>query len=266
MRARGAVAGASRRAGLGVVLALTCACAQADGVTWIERFASAPLDLARWQRTLEGDTRTHAAEVVAGAAQGRLRLALDTRGTRDDTLKHVGIGSRCPLPLGDGASVRVRLDWGPPANGSYLAGALVLSPHMTQGDPTTTADFISVGYVGVPPGSNARLLVKARAGGVDRTLFTDGWPDANRAGRAVGEGQLEIAWRGAALEIREGRRLVYRGATAELPFDAAYVYLHVTSHSNFPERAVHFADLQWAVDGGAANTRPFPIAPRCGRD
>lgn len=258
------MASCARRAGLGLAWLLVAAPAIAGGTTaWFEEFPSGQLDAERWQRTLDGDFRTQSAEVVLGRSGYRLRIAADTRGTRDDTLKHVGVVSRCAMPFGPDARVRVRIDWGPPANGSYFTGALVLSPHATTGDPGKTDDYLSVGYVGVPPGRNARLLVTARVRGVVRTLFADGWPDANRAGRPVARSELEVVRRGALLEVREEGRLVYTGRAVDAPYDAAYIYLQLTSHSNFAERALHFEDVQVTDGGNGTTMRPFPAAPAC---
>ena len=201
---------------------------------------------ARWQRTSDGDFRIQSVEVLpSGADAGfRLRIEADTRGTRDDTVKHLGIASRCAIPLGPGARMQIRMDWGPPANGSHLAGSIVLSPHATTGDPGATADWLSIGYVGIPPGRNARLLVMARVKGVVRTLFEDVWPDANRQGRLVERAKIDVAWRGTSLEIRENGWLVHTGAAADVPFGSAHVYLQLASHSNFPARAVHFDSVR----------------------
>jgi hypothetical protein len=262
MTAARRVASCARRAVVGTACLLVAAHGVASGA-WREAFVAGQLDPQRWQRTQEGDFRMQAAEVVSGESGYRLRLAADTRGTRDDTLKHVGVVSVCPLPIGPDTRLRVRLDWGPPANGSYLAGTVVLSPHATTGDPTTTPDYLALGYVGVPPGRNARLLVTARVRGELRTLFADGWPEANRAGRPVGQAQLEVAWRAAELEIRENGRVVHVARAAEAPFAAAYVYLQMTSHSNYAERAIHFDDVLVMEGDHVTAFRPLPAAPRC---
>lgn len=255
-------ASCARRAVFGVAFLVVAGHVAAAGA-WREAFVASQLDAQRWQRTQDGDFRTQAAEIVPGDSGYRLRLAADTRGTRDDTQKHVGVVSRCPLPIGADTRMRVRIDWGPPANGSYLAGAVVLSPHATSGDPAKTSDYLSIGYVGVPPGRNARLLVTARVHGEVRTLFADGWPDANRAGRHIGQSQLEVVWRAAELEVRENGRVVYVGRAAEAPFAAAYVYLQMTSHSNYAERAIHFDDVLVMENNTVTAFRPLPAAPGC---
>jgi hypothetical protein len=260
------VASGARRAGLrvgGLLAALWAASTVAS--TWSEDFASGRVDPARWQRTSDGNFRMQSVEVVPSAADAgfRLRIEADTRGTRDDTVKHLGVASRCAIPLGSGTRMQVRMDWGPPANGSYLAGSVVLSPHATTGDPRATGDWLSIGYVGVPPGRNARLLVTARVNGVMRTLFADGWPDANRQGRLVGRTEIAVTWRGSSLEIREDGQLVHTAAAAVAPFESAYVYLQLASHSNFPARAIHFESLRVGQEQDDSPARDFPAAPEC---
>ena len=252
---RGAVLGAC-------LLAASCA-GPAAAATWREDFASGGLDPARWERTLAGDFRTQSAEVVASGTGYRLRLQADTVGTRDDTIKHLGVASRCALPVGSDARIRVRFDWGPPGNGSYLAEALVISPHATTGDPQATDDWLSIAYVGVPPGHNARLLIIARRSGVTRTLYADGWPDRNREGRRIESAEIEVAWRGPSLEIREDGRLVLAAAASEAPFATARVYLQLSSHSNYRSREVHFGDLRWTIGDDDRPANPLPSAPAC---
>ena len=74
MAAARRVACCARRAIVAAPALLAAAQGAAAGA-WREDFASGRLDPQRWQRTLDGDFRTHAAEVVAGEAGYRLRLA-----------------------------------------------------------------------------------------------------------------------------------------------------------------------------------------------
>ena len=254
-----------RRALYGACLLAALSAATAPAATLREDFASGSLDPARWERTREGDFRAQSAEVVESATgQGyRLRLLADTVGTRDDTVKHLGIGSRCRLPLGPDARFRIRIDWGPPDNGSYLAAAIVISPHATTGDPQATDDWLSIGYVGVPPGGNARMLVVVRKAGVTRTLYTDGWPEPRREGRRIGRPEIEVARRGSSFEIREDNRLILVTAASEAPFAGAHVYLQLSSHSNYRSRAVHFEDLRWTIGSDGPREAGLPSAPDC---
>lgn len=257
------VATSARRVLLGAVL-LASAAGGASAVTLSEDFASGRLDPARWQRTLEGDFRMQSADVVATdtAAGYRLRLVANTLGTRDDTIKHVGIRSRCAIFFGPGDSLRVTMDWGPPANGSYLEASIVLASQAVANNPTATRDWLSVGYVGVPPGRNARLLVTASAGGMVRTLYADGWPDENRLGRPIKRAEIDLTRQGATLEIRENGQLVHTAATAAL-FNPAHIYLQLSSHSNYPARAVHFENLRVTHGDDTPIATGFPSAPDC---
>jgi hypothetical protein len=255
-----------RRPGpLVVALALAALASTSAASTWRETFASGALDAARWQRTVDGDFREHSAEVVPRRTPGvfRLRLLADTRGSRDETVKYLGIASGCAISLRSGTRISILMDWGPPANGSYLSAGIALSPHSTSTDATATDDWLSVSYVGVPPGHNARLLVTSSARRVVRTLYADGWPDRNRAGRPIDRVELVVEWRDDVIEVRENGRLAYALDRSAAAFDSAQLYLHLASHSNYGARAVHFEDIRVTQDDGIRQTTAFPAPPKC---
>jgi hypothetical protein len=227
-----------------LVFTLSHLAAAAPG--WIEDFAGGRLDPSRWERTVEGDLRDWSADVVEapGSRPGfRLRLQADTRGTRDDTLKHVGVRRVRPIALADGTRLSVRLDWGDQANGSYLTASVVLSPHVTQRNPLDTPDWLQVAYVGVPPGRNVRMLVAVRRNGRDRTVDLDGWPD-NRAGRRIGVQDIALRVRDRAIEVWEDGRPVWRSRPDEIALGPAHLYLQLSSHSNYPPRSIHFERIE----------------------
>jgi hypothetical protein len=222
---------------------------------WVEDFRSGRLDPARWERTHDGDFREWSVEVVdsirrRGASSDpavsplspiyRLRLRADTRGTRDDTVKFLGARAVPPIPLQEGREIVVQLDWGNQSNGSYLTAAVVLSPHVTSGNPLTTDDWLSVTYVGVPPGRNGRLVVAVKSAGRERTVETEGWPDNGRQGRPLGIQVVRLGVRNRAVEVWEGDRRVLTAARDTLAFDTAYLYLQMSSHSNYPPRSIYF--------------------------
>jgi hypothetical protein len=239
-------AGRRRARGLALGAALLALTPFAAAAGWIESFAGGRLDPSRWERTVEGDLRDWSAEVVAapGSAAGfRLRLQADTRGTRDDTLKHVGVRGVQPIALADGTRIAVRLDWGDQANGSYLTASVVLSPHVTRGNALDTPDWLQVAYVGVPPGRTARLMVAVRRHGRDRTVDLDGWPD-ERAGRPVGVQDIALRVRDRTIEVWEGDRQVWRSRPDELAPGPAHLHLQLSSHSNYPPRSIHFEHVR----------------------
>jgi hypothetical protein len=234
---------------LWTVLALGSATAGPPG--WTETFARGGLEPARWQVIADGDFRERAVDVVTarGGSPGfRLRIRADTRGTADDTVKVLGVRSVQPIALEGRTRVAVTLDWNDQANGSYLTAGLVLSPHVTAGSPLATPDWLRIEYVGIPPGRNARMVVAVQARGQRRTLYTEGWPDANRAGRPIGRQKVEVVVSARAFEVRENGRRVYGSPASTLSFDAAHLYVQMSSHSNFPAREVYVDGIEVGPD------------------
>jgi hypothetical protein len=215
---------------------------------WQEAFDAGALDPARWVRTLDGDFKEHVADVVDvslhGAHDFRLRLRADTRGTRDDTVKFLGVRTRERFPIRDGTWIAVELDWNDQANGSYLSAGLILAAEPTEENPLKGRNWLKAEYVGVPPGRKARLAVVACVDGRERTLYTEGWPETNRTGRKIGALELSIVFRGSSFEVRENGDLLFEAADTPLGFDAAHVYLQLSSHSNYPPREVFFDDVR----------------------
>jgi hypothetical protein len=218
---------------------------------WVEDFSAGRLDPSRWERTAAGDFREWSVEVVdapgparpAGSPVYRLRLRANTRGTRDDTVKHLGARFTQPIPLREGREIAVQLDWADQANGSYLTAAVVLSPHATQGNPLDTPDWLKVAYVGVPPGRNARMLVELRSHGRDDTVETEGWPETRREGRRIGVQEIRLRVRSHSIDVSEGERLVWT-STQALPFETGYLYLQMSSHSNYAARSIYFTRVR----------------------
>ena len=155
-------------------------------------------------------------------------------------MKYLGVRSARPIPLGAGTRIAVRSHWSEQPNTSYLTGAVVLSPHATDRNPLDTADWLRIAYVGVPPRRDARLLVSLRATSRQRTVYTDGWPEANPGGRAVGAQEVIVCVRDRTLEVREADRQVWRAQPDEVTFGEAYLYLQLSSHSNYPARSIDF--------------------------
>jgi hypothetical protein len=221
---------------------------------WREGFDNGRLDPGRWVATAEGDFKERTVDVVdvsrRGARDLRLRLRADTRGTRDDTVKYLGVRTVRRISIGEGTRIGVTLDWNEQANGSYFSAALVLTPETTDGSPLRAQDWLKVEYVGVPPGRNARLAVEARTGGRERTLFTEGWPETNRTGRKIGVQDVLLVFARSSFEIHENGRRVFESKGA-VSFDAAYLHLQLSSHSNYPPREIFFDDVYVTVPAGS---------------
>jgi hypothetical protein len=117
----------------------------------------------------------------------------------------------------------------------------VLAAAETAGNPLSTPDWLLVEYVGVPPGKNARLVVAAGAGGRRRTLFTEGWPEMNRGDRPIGKQEIEVeALEDGGFAVRENGAEVFVSPRGALSFREGWLYLQLSSHSNYPAREVTF--------------------------
>jgi hypothetical protein len=214
---------------------------------WTDTFSGPSLDPARWQVTVDGDFRERSIQVAGppqGSGGGRLGVRADTRGTGDETVKVLGVRSVPSIALDREVKISVDLDWNAQSNGSYLSAGVVLSPHATSQSPFKASDWLKVEYVGVPPGRNARMVVSVRRAGQERTLFTEGWPERGREGRPIGLQRLAIVCRDGAVEIWENDTLRYSSKEKLAAFDAAYLYLQMSSHSNYPARTVYFDNVR----------------------
>jgi hypothetical protein len=218
-----------------------------QAATWTEAFSEERLDPRHWVVTTDGDFRewsVQVADVPHASGNRRLGVRADTRGTRDETVKVLGVRSIPSIALDRGVDISVDLDWNAQANGSYLSAAIVLSPDAALQNPFKAADWLKVEYIGVPPGRNARMVVGVRRAGHERTLFNEGWPERGRAGRPIALQHLAIAIQGGTVQIRENERLVYESKEKVVDFDEAHLYLQMSSHSNYPARTVYFDNVR----------------------
>jgi len=204
-----------------------------------DAFDRPELDSAAWISVADGDFQ----ERVVDVQSGRLRLRCATVGTNDRTVKYLGVRSVAAVPLRDGRKVSAELDWNNQANGSYLSSALVLAPAATEGNPLLTSDWIKIEYVGVPPGKNGRLVVGRRAKGRELPLFTEGWPESNRNGRPIARQKIELILRGDGVDVLENGIKVF-SSHEKLPFEAAHLYLLMSSHSNYPPRELYWDNVR----------------------
>ena len=215
--------------------------------TWTDTFSEPRVDPRRWHLTSDGDFRewsVQVAELPQASGSGRLALRADTRGSSDETVKFLGVRSVPSLDLDREVRISVDLDWNSQTNGSYLSAAIVLSPSATSQSPFNASDWLKVEYVGVPPGRNARMVIGLKQGGHERTLENEGWPGRGREGRRIGLQHLVIVCRRGALQVWENETLMYESKERVIGFDSAYLYLQMSSHSNYPARTVYFDNVR----------------------
>lgn len=201
-----------------------------------DRFSSLTLDAAKWALTHQGDTE----KSVTDVSEGRLRMTMSTMGTRDDTVKYRGVRTRKALNLSRGLDLSYELDWNNQANGSYMSAAIYLCSGSTNSNPADENIWLKVEHIGVPPGQNGRILIAHRDGGVEKDLFTEGWPDKQRAGRHIDRQKVRIVLRNPGIEVWENGVRIYADISFRNAFSNGYLYLQMSSHSNYRERTVYF--------------------------
>jgi hypothetical protein len=221
--------------------------APADGpIPLRDDFNAGEVSRDTWGITREGDTRQSIIDAARDTATSeggyRLRLGMDTIGTRDDTVKFLGVRSVEPVPLGNGTAISFSLDWNNQSNGCYLTASVYLCPTITDGNPEDEDGWLKFEYIGVPPGHTARSVIASKAGGRVKYLSLDGWPD-NRTGRPIGNQEVRIVVRDGYVSVQENGRPIYQSEDPVVISPSAYLYLQMSSHSNYPLRVIYFDDI-----------------------
>jgi len=208
-----------------------------------ENFSEGILNAERWQITREGDFEESTIEVY----NHRLRLRANTIGTSDDTVKFHGIRSVQRVNFSRGLNIYLDLDWNNQSNGCYLAGSVYLCPTATNENPRDEDDWLKFEYVGVPPGKNARSVIATKIDGRTGWLYTEGWPE-DRSGRKITDQHIKITLDDGSFKVMENGRAIYASPSHNLTFSSAYIYLQMSSHSNYPAREIYFDNIVVAED------------------
>ena len=199
-----------------------------------------------WQITREGDFKESTIDVYdADPTENvdyRLRLRMNTIGTKDDTVKFHGVRSVEKVNFSDEKEISFDLDWNNQSNGCYLTASLYLCPTATNGNPRNEKDWLKFEYVGVPPGRNARCVIAAKSNGNVKYLYTEGWPE-QRTGRYIAYQWIKIVLDNKSLKIIENGKEIYCLQSHALEFTSAYLYLQMSSHSNYPAREIYFDNV-----------------------
>ena len=220
-------------------LAMAAALAGPAELILQERFDGQCLDEKVWRVTRKHDFQDWKVEV----AGGRLRLLAATIGTRPETVKWLGVCTRqAVVDLSRPIEVEFELDWNRQRNGCYLTAGLYLCPTSSDA-PKEESDWLKVEYIGVPPGRNGRCELASRVAGRLHLLYTEGWPVEQRTGRPIGVQKVKLTIRDGGLALRENGRLLFELPRLALGFKKAYLYLQMSSHSNYPPRAVFFDNV-----------------------
>jgi hypothetical protein len=217
-------------------------------VEFHDGFSNGSLNTQRWQITREGDFKESVIDVYDADPTGnddyRLRLRANTIGTKDDTVKFHGVRSVESVNFSAGKELSFDLDWNNQSNGCYLTASLYLCPTVTTGNPGEEKDWLKFEYVGVPPGRNARGVIATKIAGVVMYLYTEDWPE-QRTGRHIAYQRIKIILdnENESLKIVENGKEIYCSPSHGLQFSSAYIYLQMSSHSNYPARELYFDNV-----------------------
>ena len=142
----------------------------------------------------------------------------------------------------EGNEISFDIDWNNQSNGCYLTASLYLCPTVTNGNPREKKNWLKFEYVGVPPGRNARCVIATKSDGKVKYLYTEGWPE-QRTGRHIGNQRIKIILDNKSLKIIENEKEIYCSPSHGLEFTSAYLYLQMSSHSNYPAREIYFDNV-----------------------
>ena len=220
-------------------------------VRFNENFREGVLNTQTWQITREGDFEESTVDVYdvdfTEDADYRLRLRANTIGTSDDTVKFHGVRSVQKVDFSEGVTISFDLDWNNQSNGCYLTASVYLCPNVTNGNPRDEYDWLKFEYIGVPPGKNARSVIATKINGQTRWLYTEGWP-ADRSGRKIADQHIRIALDDKSFKIMEEGAEICALPPHNLTFTSTYIYLQMSSHSNYPTREIYFDNVVVAED------------------
>jgi len=233
-------------------------------VEFLDNFDEGYLDPERWQIVHEGDIRQNTIDVVAvdriHRDDYRLRLGMNTIGTRDDSVKYIGIRSMDKLSFQDLNEISFDLDWNNQTNGSYLTTAVYLCHTVSNSNPEREEDWLKFEYIGVPPGQNARAVIAVKDKGTVKYLYMEGWPE-ERSGRHIGFQQIKMILGIDGLFVLENGALLYHIDLKDLKFESFYLYLMMSSHSNYPSREIYFDNILVSIHSTKASSDCNRILP-----
>jgi hypothetical protein len=204
------------------------------------------LDPHLWEITREGDVQESTIDVVdvnsSGGTDYRLRLHMNTLGTRDDIVKFLGVRSIRMVNFSNEKYISFDFDWNNQSNGCYLTSSAYLCPTATKTNPENEKEWLKFEYIGVPPGYNSRCVIASKSDGLTHYLYTEGWPE-QRSGRKIGNQHICFILDDASLIITENGEEIYSTQAHNLKFTSAYLYLQMGSHSNYPDREIYFDNI-----------------------
>jgi hypothetical protein len=215
-----------------------------------EDFEKGRIDLSRWEVTSDGDFAEAIVDVVDVApgdeTDYRLRLRANTIGT-SDRLKYLGVRRKNTVDFNPAKTILFDLDWNKQTNGSYLTASFYLCPTVSK-NPKEESDWLKLEYVGVPPGRNVRINILAKADGVVYPLHID-WGPHDDNGRPLGKPlglsshRISIFLDKRRMRVVQDDEEIFPLSKHNLNFTAAYIYLQMSSGTNYPSREIYFDNI-----------------------
>ena len=227
-----------------------CGSAAPNPVLFQEDFNLGSLDGSHWEVTMDGDfseTVVDVTDVDPGeTVDYRLRLRASTIDTTDP-LKYLGVRSRDTVDFSVARVVTFDLDWNNQSNGCYLTAALFLCPTISN-NPKVEDDWLKFEYVGVPPGKNVRINIWEKVDGAVHPLLTD-WGPRDEQDKPLGlplgnsSREIELFLDKASLMVTQDGEEIFPAFEHGLKFTQAYIYLQMSSGTNYPPREVFFDNV-----------------------
>lgn len=214
-------------------------------IEFFDNFNDPNLIHEKWEITRNGDFRISIIDIFdvnPAKRDYKLRLRADTINTRDDTVKYHGARCLYQIDFTTPKRISVDLDWNNQANGCYLTAAIYICPTITTGNPQDDKNWLRFEYIGVPPGENTRCAISTKINNRVRHLYTEGWPE-NRQGRFIAYQKIDIFIDDQGFEILENGKNLYGIKPHGLNFSSGYLYLQMSSHSNYPAREIYFDNI-----------------------
>jgi hypothetical protein len=217
---------------------------------FVEDFEKGRLDISRWEVTSDGNFAEAIIDVVDVApgeeTDYRLRLRANTIGT-SDPLKFLGLRSKNTVDCEELKAIMFDLDWNKQTNGSYLTASFYLCPSVSD-NPREESDWLMFEYVGVPPGRNVRINILAKVDGVVYPLHMD-WGPRDNNGRPLGyplglsSHRINIFFDKSRMRVVQDDEEIFPLSKHNLNFTAAYIYLQMSSGTNYPSREIYFDNI-----------------------
>ena len=222
---------------------------QMERMLFVENFDRGSLDISKWKITKDGDFNQFAVDVKdidsSADVDYRLRFMANTIET-SDPVKYLGVKSQMKIDFNQPIEIAFDLDWNAQQNGCYLTAGLYICPVESE-NPKKEKDWVKFEFVGVPPGKNIRTNVWSSANSAMKELYTD-WGPASENGKPQGwslkpgNHRIKLLLDSKGILVwADSKQLCY--ALHSLNFTSGYIYLQMSSGTNYPDREIYFDNI-----------------------